>query len=72
MVMRPASFSRLSCAIRPLAILTNTLTIWASRGSDDNTHLKVLGQNSFSFEDLLASQGSDWDFNDLQLTAQVA
>jgi len=28
--------------------------------------VKVLGDNTFGFEDLLASQGSDWDFNDLK------
>ncbi|HYP03992.1 MAG TPA: hypothetical protein VER57_05520, partial [Cyanobium sp.] len=48
------------------------LTFGASGGSDGLPHLKVLGQNSFGFEDVLAFQGADWDFNDFLLTAQVA
>jgi uncharacterized repeat protein (TIGR01451 family) len=48
------------------------LTFGPSGTADGLAHLKVLGQNKFGFEDLLASQGSDWDFNDLLLTAQVA
>ncbi len=48
------------------------LTFGAFGASDGETHLKVLGQNSFAFEDLLSSQGTDWDFNDFILTAQVA
>jgi hypothetical protein len=47
------------------------LTFGAFGASDGETHLKVLGQNSFGFEDLLANQGTDWDFNDFILTAQV-
>ena len=48
------------------------LTIGPSGTADGLAHLKVLGQNSFAFEDLLASQGADWDFNDFLVTAQVA
>jgi hypothetical protein len=35
--------------------------------SDGRQHVKILGDNTFGFEDLLASQGSDWDFNDLKV-----
>ena len=35
--------------------------------SDGRQHVKILGDNNFGFEDLLASQGSDWDFNDLKV-----
>ena len=50
----------------------DVLTFGASGGSDGFAHLKVLGQNLFSFEDLLAGQGTDWDYNDFILQAQVA
>ncbi len=40
---------------------------FGSTGSDNRQHVKVLGDNTFGFEDLLASQGSDWDFNDLKV-----
>jgi hypothetical protein len=49
----------------------DVLTFGASGGSDGFAHLKVLGQNLFSFEDLLAGQGPDWDYNDFILSAQV-
>ena len=41
-------------------------TFGASTASDGRQHVKLLGTNTFGFEDLLASQGSDWDFNDLK------
>jgi hypothetical protein len=58
----------------PVLISANgdLFTFGATGGSDGLAHLKVLGQNSFGFEDLQASKGADWDFNDFLLTAQVA
>ena len=58
----------------PVLITGNgdVLTFGASGGADGQAHLKVLGQNLFSFEDLLADQGTDWDYNDFILQAQVA
>jgi len=41
-------------------------TFGASTASDGRQHVKLLGTNTFGFEDRLASQGSDWDFNDLK------
>ena len=49
----------------------DVLTFGASGGSDGLAHLKVLGQNTFSFEDLLQSQNSDFDYNDFILKVQV-
>jgi hypothetical protein len=49
----------------------DVLTFGASGGSDGLAHLKVLGQNLFTFEDLLAGQGSDFDYNDFILKVQV-
>ena len=53
------------------AVLINpngeVFTFGSSTGSDGRQHVKVLGDNTFGFEDLLASQGSDWDFNDLKV-----
>jgi hypothetical protein len=40
--------------------------------SDGHHHLKFLGANMFGFEDLLASQSSDWDFNDLTFQVSLA
>ena len=42
-------------------------TFGSSTGSDGRQHVKVLGDNTFGFEDLLDSQSSDWDFNDLRV-----
>ena len=39
--------------------------------SDGKQHTKLLGQNFVGFEDLLASQQSDWDFNDVTVLATV-
>jgi len=53
------------------AVLINpngeVFTFGSSTGSDGRQHVKVMGDNTFGFEDLLASQGSDWDFNDLKV-----
>jgi len=40
--------------------------------SDGQRHVKVLGDNTFSFKDLLASQGSDWNFNDFRIQLTLA
>jgi hypothetical protein len=47
------------------------LTFGASTASDGRQHVKLLGTNTFGFEDLLASQGSDWDFNDTKIRVSV-
>ena len=47
------------------------LTFGASTASDGRHHVKLLGDNTFGFEDLLASQGSDWDFNDTKIKVSV-
>ena len=47
-------------------------TFGASTASDGRQHVKLLGTNIFGFEDLLASQGSDWDFNDTKIRVSVA
>ena len=39
--------------------------------SDGKQHVKLLGQNFVGFEDLLNSQNSDWDFNDVTVLATV-
>ena len=46
----------------------NLLTIGASGGTDGLAHLKVLGQNTFAFEDLLLSENSDFDYNDFSFS----
>ncbi len=38
---------------------------------DGRQHLKLLGDNAFGFEDLSASLGADWDYNDLIVKATV-
>ena len=47
------------------------LTFGASTASDRRQHVKLLGTNTFGFEDLLASQGSDWDFNDTKIRVSL-
>ena len=42
-----------------------SFVIGASANSDARDHIRVYGQSTFGFEDLKASQGSDWDYNDL-------
>lgn len=45
---------------------------FGATASDGQQHVKVLGDNTFAFEDLLASQASDWDFNDMQIQFTIA
>ena len=47
------------------------LTFGSTTASDGRQHVKLLGTNTFGFEDLLASQGSDWDFNDSKVRVSV-
>ena len=44
----------------------------ASTLSDGRQHVKLLGTNTFGFEDLLASQDSDWTFNITKTRLNVA
>ncbi|WP_341899605.1 FG-GAP-like repeat-containing protein [Synechococcus sp. UW140] len=57
------------------AVLINpngeVFTFGSSTASDGRQHVKLLGDNTFGFEDLLASQGSDWDFNDSKIKVSV-
>jgi pimeloyl-ACP methyl ester carboxylesterase len=43
----------------------SVFTFGANSAADGRAHVMLLGQNQFGFEDLLASQSSDWDFNDV-------
>jgi hypothetical protein len=43
-----------------------------STARDGRQHVKLLATNIFGFEDLLASQGSDWDFNDTKIRVSVS
>jgi hypothetical protein len=45
---------------------------FGATGSDGQRHVKVLGDNTFGVEDLLQTQGSDWDFNDLRVQIAFA
>jgi hypothetical protein len=47
-------------------------TLGGATASDGQQHAKVLGDNRFGFEDLLASQGSDWDLNDFSVQVSFA
>ena len=40
--------------------------------SDGRAHVNVIGDSTFGFEDLLASQNSDWDFNDFRVKVSFA
>jgi hypothetical protein len=40
--------------------------------ADGMDHIRIYGQNTFGFEDLLASQGSDFDYNDLVMKIAMA
>ncbi|MEY4800848.1 MAG: hypothetical protein RLZZ213_1295, partial [Cyanobacteriota bacterium] len=45
---------------------------FGATASDGRQHEKVLGDSTFGFEDLLASQRSDWDFNDFKVQVSFA
>jgi len=42
-------------------------TFGATTAADGREHVRLQGTNAFGFEDLLASQRSDWDYNDLTM-----
>ncbi len=46
----------------------NLFTLGDTTAADGRQHLKVFGDNTFGFEDLLSSGGADWDYNDLIVT----
>ena len=47
------------------------LYTFGASASDGQQHVKLHGTNSFGFEDLLASQKPDWDFNDIRVKVDV-
>ncbi|KAF0100257.1 MAG: hypothetical protein FD144_3417 [Rhodospirillaceae bacterium] len=49
----------------------NTLVL-GTANADGQEHIRTYGQNMFGFEDLLASQGSDFDYNDLVMRVVIA
>ena len=49
----------------------NTLVL-GTANADGQEHIRTYGQNMFGFEDLLASQGSDFDYNDLVMKIAIA
>lgn len=49
----------------------NVFTFGANSAADGRAHVMLLGQNQFGFEDLLASQYSDWDFNDVVMNVSL-
>lgn len=55
-------------------ILTPTgsvFTFGVNSAADGRAHVMLLGQNQFGFEDLLLSQRSDWDFNDVVMNVSL-
>lgn len=40
---------------------------FGATAADGQTHCKVLGDNNFGFEGVLASKGTDWDYNDVKI-----
>jgi hypothetical protein len=48
-------------------LLTGTKEVFVLgvANSDGAEHIRLLGQNTFGFEDLTKAQGADFDFNDL-------
>ena len=45
----------------------NLFTFGSTTAADKLQHLKVFGDNHFGFEDLLAKEKPDWDFNDYRV-----
>ena len=45
----------------------NLLTFGDGTAADGLQHLKVLGDNLFGFEDELAKENPDWDYNDYRV-----
>jgi pimeloyl-ACP methyl ester carboxylesterase len=46
-------------------------TFGSNTAADGRAHMMLLGQNQFGFEDLLLSQRSDWDFNDVVMNISL-
>jgi pimeloyl-ACP methyl ester carboxylesterase len=46
-------------------------TFGSNTAVDGRAHMMLLGQNQFGFEDLLLSQHSDWDFNDVVMNISL-
>ena len=57
----------------PVLITENKdlLTFGDTTASDGLQHLKVFGDNQFGFEDELASDNPDWDFNDHRIKFSI-
>lgn len=51
---------------------SGNIFVIGSANADGQEHIRIYGQNMFGFEDLLASQGSDFDYNDLALKIAIA
>lgn len=49
----------------------SVFTFGANSAHDGRAHVMLLGQNQFGFEDLLLSQRSDWDFNDVVMNVSL-
>ena len=45
----------------------NLLTFGDATAADNLQHLKVFGDNFFGFEDELAGDNPDWDYNDYRV-----
>jgi hypothetical protein len=45
---------------------------FGASAADGQQHVKLMGANHFNFEDLLASEKPDWDFNDFSVVATWA
>lgn len=44
---------------------SEVFTLGDTTASDGRQHLKLFGENHVGFEELLVTQGADWDYNDL-------
>jgi pimeloyl-ACP methyl ester carboxylesterase len=49
----------------------STFTFGSNTAADGRAHVMLLGKNQFGFEDLLVSQYSDWDFNDVVMNISL-
>ena len=49
----------------------NLFTFGATTAVDKLQHLKVFGDNHFGFEDLLAKEKPDWDYNDFRVKFSI-
>ncbi len=51
---------------------SGNIFVIGTANADGQDHIRTYGQNMFGFEDLLASQGSDFDYNDLAMKIAIA